>query len=232
MYAAEAPVKVGRWQVVADATAAGGARLHNPDAAAPKLTVPLASPPDYFELTFNAQAGVAYRLWLRGKAQNNHYNNDSIFMQFSGSVTLAGAPVYRIGTTSAAESNLEDCSGCGLSGWGWQDNGWGVGVLGPLLYFQTTGPQTIRIQPREDGLSLDQVVLSPILYLTAPPGPPKNDATILPRSGGGAPPPVVSNVLPNSGTTAGGTPVTISGTGFLTGASVSCRGCQRSGNEL
>ena len=27
--------------------------------------------------------------------------------------------------------NLEDCSGCGLDGWQWQDNGWGSGVLGP-----------------------------------------------------------------------------------------------------
>ena len=56
--------------------------------------------------------------------------------------------------------NLEDCSGCGVSGWGWQDNGYGTGVLGPLIYFSDDGPQTIRMQTREDGLSIDQIVLS------------------------------------------------------------------------
>jgi hypothetical protein len=75
--------------------------------------------------------------------------------------------------------NLEDCGGCGLSGWGWQDNGWGVGVLGPVIYFQTTGVQTIRIQTREDGFSIDQVVLSPSTYLNSSPGALKNDNTIL-----------------------------------------------------
>ncbi|HEX8184541.1 MAG TPA: hypothetical protein VF747_07310, partial [Blastocatellia bacterium] len=75
----------------------------------------------------------------------------------------------------------EDCSGCGLRGWGWQDNGWGVGVMGPLIYFQTTGAQTIRVQVREDGLSIDQIVLSPATYLNASPGALKNDIVILPR---------------------------------------------------
>jgi hypothetical protein len=75
--------------------------------------------------------------------------------------------------------NLEDCSGCGLSGWGWQDNGYGAGVLGPEIYFAASGPQTIRIQVREDGLGIDQIVLSPSLYRTASPGALKNDGTVL-----------------------------------------------------
>jgi len=152
-----------------------------PDAGAPKLSAPLASPTSYFEMTFNAQAGIPYRLWIRGKAQNDFYGNDSVFVQFSGSVTSSGAATYRIGTTSATDYNLEDCSGCGLQGWGWQDNGWGVGVMGPVIYFATTGTQTIRIQNREDGLSIDQIVLSPSTYLNASPGALKNDTVILQR---------------------------------------------------
>ncbi len=35
-----------------------------------------------------------------------------------------------------------------------------------------------------------------------------------------APPPIVTSIAPTSGTTAGGTPITITGTGFVTGASV------------
>ena len=182
LYASDATLKVGGWVVQADATAAGGQKLRHADATGPKLSAPAANPAHYFELVFNAEAGKPYRLWMRGRADNNYWGNDSLFVQFSGSVTSSGASTWRIGTTSAAEYNLEDCSGCGLSGWGWQDNGWGVGVMGPLVYFATTGPQTIRIQTREDGLSIDQIVLSPGTYLSASPGTLKNDTVILTKT--------------------------------------------------
>jgi hypothetical protein len=97
-------------------------------------------------------------------------------------VNANNAPMWRIGTTSAAEYNLEDCSGCGLSGWGWQDNGWGVNVFGPAVYFENDGLQTIRIQTREDGLAIDQVVLSAGTYLNTSPGALKNDTTILTKT--------------------------------------------------
>jgi hypothetical protein len=116
---------------------------------------------------------VPYHLWIRGRADIDGYSNDSIFVQFSG-----GTP-YDIGTTTAAEVNLEDCSGCGLSGWGWQDNGWGVSVDGPHITFSEGGTKTLRIQTREDGLRIDQIVLSPSLYLSESPGELKNDTTIL-----------------------------------------------------
>src|SRR5688572_11491107 len=225
LWAAEAPLKIGSWSVTADATAAGGSRLGNPDAGAPKLQNPRANPSDYFEMTFNADAGTDYRLWLRSKAHNDFWGNDSVFIQFSDSLNSSGSAVYRIGTTSAAEINLEDCSGCGIQGWGWQDNGWGIGVLGPLIRFQSTGTHTVRIQVKEDGLSIDQIVLSPQTYLNAAPGALRNDNTILPKSSG-APPgaPVVNSIAPNSGPTTGGTSITISGAGFLPGATVSIGG--------
>ena len=78
--------------------------------------------------------------------------------------------------------NLEDCSDCGISGWKWQDNGYGAGVLGPVIRFSTTGTQTIRVQTREDGLSIDQIVLSPSTYLNDAPGALTNDTTILPAN--------------------------------------------------
>ena len=78
--------------------------------------------------------------------------------------------------------SLEDCSGCGELGWGRQDNGYGTGVLGPLVYFEASGPQTIRFQQREDGMSIDQIVLSPALYLTNAPGLSKQDTLILPQT--------------------------------------------------
>ena len=96
-------------------------------------------------------------------------------------MTSAGTAAWRIGTASAAEVNLEDCNGCGVSGWGWQDNGYGVGVLGPVIVFAQSGRQTLRIQPREDGFGIDQIVLSAVKYSSEAPGALKNDATILTR---------------------------------------------------
>jgi hypothetical protein len=181
LYAKGAAPIAGSWRLVQDLTAAGGARLEHPDAGAAKLTSPLANPADYFELTFTAKANVGYRLWVRGRAQNDSYTNDSVYVQFSGSVTSTGTPVNRIGTTQATPVVLEDCSGCGVAGWAWQDNGYGLNVFGPLLYF-TAGAQRIRIQGREDGISIDQIVLSPLKYLNVSPGLTKNDTTILPPS--------------------------------------------------
>jgi phosphatidylserine/phosphatidylglycerophosphate/cardiolipin synthase-like enzyme len=178
LYAAEAQVRSGAWTVVLDGTAASGRRLSHPDAGAAKLAAALADPAHYFEMTFHAEAGVPYRLWLRARADLDGWTNDSVFVQFSKALTPTGAAAWRIGTASATEVVLEDCNGCGLSGWGWQDNGWGVGMLGPLVYFETTGPQTIRIQTREDGVSIDQILLSRDRFLNTAPGSLKNDGTI------------------------------------------------------
>jgi endonuclease/exonuclease/phosphatase family metal-dependent hydrolase len=168
--AASAPVRAGNWTVVADATAVGGQALRHPNANAAKLAAALATPTHYFELTFTATAGVPYRLWLRGKADNNYWGNDSVYVQFDRSVSATGTPTYAIGTTASAEVNLEDCSNCGISGWRWQDNGWGSPTaLGPTVYFAATGTQRMRVQTREDGLSIDQLVLSPSTYLTLAP---------------------------------------------------------------
>lgn len=167
--------------MVSDATAASGSRMWHPDAGAGKLTAPLANPVSYFEVRLYAEAGRAYRVWIRGKAESDYWGNDSVWVQFSDSVNSSGAAVYRIGSTSGTDINLEDCSGCGLSGWGWQDNGWGVGVLGPVVYFEASGMHTLRVQTREDGVSIDQIVLSSSRYMNQSPGALKNDTTILPK---------------------------------------------------
>ena len=204
LWAGDATVMSGGWQRQSDSTAAGGFVMRHPNANAPKRTTPLASPVDYFELTFEAQANVPYHLWVRSKADGDYWANDSVFIQFSG------ATAYGIGTTSAADMNLEDCGGCGLFGWGWQDNGWGIGVSGPHITFTTTGTHTLRVQTREDGLSIDQIILSPSQFLTQSPGTLKNDTNIYPRSTGGGPPsdtqaPVTSLTAPTSGATVSGT---------------------------
>jgi hypothetical protein len=173
----------GDWTPVSDATAAGGERMWQPDSSAPKIATPAANPVNYFEITFDADANTPYHLWLRMKADNDSWQNDSVWVQFSGSVDGAGNATDHIGTTSGAWVSLEECSGCGDQGWGWQDNAYGSpGDLGPDIYFARSGPQTIRIQQREDGVSIDQIVLSAVKYATAAPGRAKGDATIVPRT--------------------------------------------------
>jgi endonuclease/exonuclease/phosphatase family metal-dependent hydrolase len=169
LQAASAPTRAGQWAVYTDSTAEGGSVLRHPDAGATKLSSALASPTNYFELTFQADAGKPYHLWIHGRADKDSWANDSIFVQFSGSVTSSGSAIYRVGTTSATVVNLEDCSGCGLSGWDFQDNGYGAGVLGDDIYFATTGTQTLRVQTREDGLAIDEIVLSSGSYLKSAP---------------------------------------------------------------
>lgn len=180
LYASEAPVRTGNWVVEADATAAGGFKIRYPDAGGPRLTVPLANPTHYFEMTFTVQAGIPYRLWFRGKADANSVNNDSAWVQFSNAVDSNGQPIFQIGTTAGVMINMEETTGQGLSAWGWNDTA--INGLGPLVYFPTSGTQTIRVQLREDGLAIDQLVLSPQTYLSSSPGALKNDNVILPKS--------------------------------------------------
>jgi PKD repeat protein len=176
LYASKAPVRAGSWVIVADPTAAGGSAMTTRVSTA-RVASPLASPANYFQMTFPASSGQAYHLWIRGKAANNSYSHDSAYVQFSDSISSTGAAVDRIGTTSAAAVVLQGCTGSPEQGWGWEDNGWcGTGTN---VHFQSTGTHTIRVQLRESGFEIDQIVLSPQTYLTAAPGSRTSNSTIL-----------------------------------------------------
>ena len=176
----------GAWTWGSDATAAAEATMWHPNANGAKLAGPLANPANYFDLWFPADPTQEYKLWIRLKAQNDNPFNDSVFVQFDGAVDASGAPVYQIGTTSALAVNLEECSGCGLSGWGWRDEAWGTrGAIGTVTLRFPPDAQfnrmshRMRIQTREDGVMIDQIVLSAVTYKRTRPGAVKNDATIL-----------------------------------------------------
>ncbi|MBA3638841.1 MAG: metallophosphoesterase, partial [Acidobacteria bacterium] len=190
LYAADATTLVGRWQKDSDTTAAAGFKLRNPDAGGAKRTVALAAPADYFEMTFTAVPNTPYRFYMRGRGDGDTYSNDSVFVQF------LGADGYAIGSTQAAEYNLEDCSGCRISGWGWQDNAWGVGVTSTPITFTTPGPHKLRVQVREDGLSIDQILFSPVKFFSTWPGTLLDDTRIYPRSSSSSTPPPPGNAAP------------------------------------
>ncbi|HSK11339.1 MAG TPA: carbohydrate-binding protein [Vicinamibacterales bacterium] len=167
----------GNWHVVSDGSAAGGQYLASNDYGWSTTSQPQASPVDYFEVSFNAPAG-SYHVWLRLRASGNSKYNESIWVQYSDATNSAGSAIYRIGTTSGLLVNLERCNNCGVSGWGWQDGAYWLSQT-TTVKFATTGSHKIRVQTREDGVQIDQIVLSSDAYLHASPGQLTNDRTIV-----------------------------------------------------
>jgi hypothetical protein len=155
LYASDVARLAGNYQLAANATAVGGVALWNRNYGVHKINKAAAAPASYAEFTFHAEAGRPYQLWIRGRAEWNDPANDAVHIQFDG---VTGAS---IGTTQSRVAILEETSLAGIAGWGWQDTGYGTGVLGTPIVFERTGPQTLRLQPREDGMLIDQIVISP-----------------------------------------------------------------------
>jgi hypothetical protein len=169
----------GNWARLPSSSGASQVKMASVDYGWSATDAPLGAPADYFEASFDAPAG-AYRVWLRMRGAADSKFNESVWVQFSDALDAQGAPLWRIGTASALLVNLEDCGGCGISMWGWQDNAWWLGESS-VVRFATGGRRTIRVQTREDGVEVDQVVLSPQRYFDHPPGGVQNDRTIVAR---------------------------------------------------
>jgi hypothetical protein len=201
LYATNIAKMNGNWAKVASTAAAGGYAMRSADRDWASADAPLASPTHYFQLRFDALANTPYRIWLRLRATSNSKWNDSVWVQFSNSL-VGGRSAYRIGTTSGLLVNLERCNACGVSGWGWANAAYWLNQP-TVLTFSQSGPQTVRIQTREDGVEIDQVVLSAQRFMSAAPGASTTDATILPLT-------VIS--VPATSTPYGSTPIALPGT--------------------
>lgn len=179
-YASDVTTMRGTWTRVSDASAAGGSRMSSSDSGWSAADTPLANPPDYFEVPIAAAGNTTYRVWVRLRAGSNSKWNDSVWLQFGDALSTGGAAIYRTGTTSGLLLNLEACSGCGLNGWGWVGGAYWL-TQTALVRFASTGTHTIRVQTREDGAQVDQIVLSPATWLQSAPGQPSGDSTIVPK---------------------------------------------------
>ena len=175
-----AAARHGSWTIASDPASPNGTKLVTPDNGVANTSSALAAPADYVDVTFNASAGTPYTLWLRLQALGSSKLNDSLWVQFSDASTN-GAPVYPLNSASALLVNLATDSTAGsLSGWGWQNTAYWL-QQPVTVTFSTAGSHTMRIQVREDGVQLDQIVLSPSQYLTTAPGTVSNDRTIVPK---------------------------------------------------
>jgi len=180
VYASDIPASAlhGAWSSGADSTAPNGVKLLTTDAGFIAANQPLSSPADYVDVNVNVQAGVPYRIWLRLKALNNLKSNDAVWVQFSNA-RANGSQVYPMNSTSGLLVNLAtDGTASSLNNWGWVNGAYWLSQA-TAVTFPTAGTQTIRIQVREDGVQLDQIVLSPSRFFNAPPGGPTNDTTIV-----------------------------------------------------
>jgi hypothetical protein len=168
------------WTTQSDSTAAAGQKVSTPDNGVANTGAPLANPADYVEATFTAPAATSYTVWLRLRALNDNKSNDAVWVQFSDA-RAGGSPAYPINSTSGLLVNLATDSGAAsLNGWGWQNGAYWLSQA-TTMTFAASGSHVIRIQVREDGAQIDQVVLSPSRYLSSAPGPVTNDNTIVPK---------------------------------------------------
>lgn len=191
VYARDVTRIAGNWTLVADADAAGGSRLQSADMTPDSRPNPLAAPADYFDVTFEADANVRHRLWLRLRAHGDSKYNDSVYVQFSDALDAAGSAAYRLGTTTGLTVKLATCGTCPPQGWGWASNAYWLSDTGDV-WFASAGTHTLRVQIRGDGVAVDQIVLSPARYADAAPGARRGDTVIVPKPDT----PVPSNVPP------------------------------------
>jgi len=166
---------------VSDPSAAGGFKMTTADEGWSSLNAPPIWPTldPFAYYAIHVPVAGEYRLWLRMRGQGNSKWNESVWVQFTDA-TQNGQPAYRIGTEDGLLVNLEDCFGCGIQEWGWQDNAWWLDQSS--LVTLPSGPQSFVVFLREDGVEIDQIVLSPARFKHTPPGGLKDDATILLRT--------------------------------------------------
>jgi endonuclease/exonuclease/phosphatase family metal-dependent hydrolase len=205
LYATDVAAPHGNWALAPSADSPGGQKIASADNGWSTTSAALAAPNDYFEASFTAAANTSYHVWLRMRASGDSKWNDSVYVQFNDATDVNGSPIYRVGTTDALVVNLENCSGCGDLGWGWQDRSWWLGQSA-VVKFASSGTHTIRVQTREDGVEVDQIVLSDATYLNAAPGGVKNDATIVPK------PSTVTTTVSTTTLAYSGTPAAVPGT--------------------
>jgi hypothetical protein len=168
----------GSWSKATDSASPGSVKLATPDNGVAYPNNPPSPAADYFDVTFSADANTPYTIWLRLKATANSKYNDAVWVQFSDAI-VGGSAVYPLNSTSGLLVNLAtDSSASSLNNWGWQNTAYWLSQA-TTVSFANSGSHTLRVLVREDGVQLDQIVLSPSTYLSSSPGSVTNDSTIV-----------------------------------------------------
>jgi endonuclease/exonuclease/phosphatase family metal-dependent hydrolase len=184
LYPSDVTAISGNWARVQSASGAGITKMQSVDRGWSATDQPLANPNDYFEVTFSAPSYTKYHVWLRLRATDESKWNDSVWVQFSDALDRGGNTVYPIGSGQALLANLTTCGDCPPARWGWQDGAYWLQQEN-VVQFPSTGQHRIRVQTREDGVQIDQIVLSPVRFFSSAPGSVTSDGTVLEHSPNG-----------------------------------------------
>lgn len=127
-------------------------------------------PEDDPHVTFKikVQSGVPYRCWIHMKvgAPKGLSKANKFWVQFSGATDKNGREILKPRTHSYLTAQ-----GPTQQGWAWVSCDL-EGAQSPaesLVYFQTAGEVTVRMQAGMEGVAFDQFVLSPAKFLDKPP---------------------------------------------------------------
>lgn len=120
-------------------------------------------------LTFKVpvQSGIPYRCWIhmkvgtpKGRSQAN-----TIWVQFSGAVDQSNKEILKLGSSSYLTAE-----GPTREGWVWV--GCNLAGTDSLVYFQSSGEVTVRLQAGSEGVGFDQFILSSAEFLEGLPSEP------------------------------------------------------------
>jgi hypothetical protein len=169
----------GAWTLESDQSSPGGVKLTATEGDDDAADAPLKQPASYFDASFQADAHVPYRVWLRLAPGSGPSAGTSVWVQFSDA-EIRDAPAYRLGTRAGLLVSLDACEGCASPGWGWRDSSPRLAQLS-VVTFRSRGWHRVRVQVRDGGVQLDQVVLSSRAYVNGPPGAAQGDRTTVAR---------------------------------------------------
>ncbi len=157
----------GAWTLVGDPLSEGGMKLAVWRDARPDdgrdgpdpldaHSRPLGSPSDYFDIAFNARAGVPYRVWVHMKSADGR--TGSVWLQFSDAA-VSGARAYAIGTPTGLLVTARACAGCNGAEWSWRDTSWSIAQPSTVT-FTTDDVHVLRVQAANGAAELDRILLS------------------------------------------------------------------------
>jgi hypothetical protein len=122
----------------------------------------------HVKFKIQVQSGVAYRCWIHMKvgAPKGLSKANKFWVQFTGAVDKAGKEILKPRTRSYLTAQ-----GPTQQGWAWVscDFEGAQSPAGSLVYFQTAGEVTVRMQAGMEGVAFDQFLLSPARFLDKPP---------------------------------------------------------------
>lgn len=146
-----------------DDSASPGGKLIGLPNSGDELDPPPENDP-HLSFTVQVQSGVPYRCWIhmkvgapKGKSQAN-----VIWVQFSDAVDESNQETLKPETESYLTAQ-----GPTQEGWAWV--GCNLDGSDSLIYFQSTGEITVRLQAGMEGVGFDQFILSSAEYLESPP---------------------------------------------------------------